>query len=210
MDIVHTLNHSKSVSSVWCPQMDVRDHWLAWKFGMYNTLILCHGVTHLDWFEVCPFEKMKEIVDVNLFGTANMIQRFVCNTLSNEERKKIIVIGSMAHKSVLNGSAIYCATKAGVAMLTKCIAWELAPKAFDVYCIHPSNTYGTPMTEETILGLMRYRQMSREHAEAYWNDSPIRNRILDTCDISQLILFLLGSHSEYLSGCQLELAGGQR
>jgi NAD(P)-dependent dehydrogenase (short-subunit alcohol dehydrogenase family) len=175
-----------------------------------DTLILCHGVTHLDWFENAPMDKVQEIFDVNVVGTYRMAQDFVRQTLLTDYRKRIIIIGSMAHKAVLNGSAAYCASKAALAHLVRCLAWELAPKGYDVFIIHPSNTEGTPMTEETITGLMRYRRMSRESAEAYWNDSPIRDRILSTHEIAELVKFLVEGPSSYLSGAQLELAGGQR
>src|SRR5580765_4398278 len=104
----------------------------------YDTLIMCHGVSHLDWFEEAPEDKVKEIIDVNLFGTYRMAAQFVRLTLDSEVRKRIIIIGSMAHRMVLNGSAAYCASKAGLAMLVRCMSWELAPKGYDVYCIHPS------------------------------------------------------------------------
>ncbi len=209
-----TLQKSGRVTEMWGASFDVRHigvpAYLSRPFDEFNTLILCHGVTHLDWFENCPWDKMEEMIEVNLLGTARVIQAFVRDTLNSEERKRIIVIGSMAHRQVLNGSAIYCASKAGLAMLCRCLAWELAPKGFDVFCIHPSNTEGTPMTKDTVEGLMRYRGLSKEGAEAYWNDSPLREKMLQTDDISALVMFLLGEHGAYLAGAQLELAGGQR
>lgn len=175
-----------------------------------DTLILCHGVTCLQWFENIDMGKVREIMDVNLTSTFGLTQYFVQCTLEQMWRKRIVLIGSMAHRAVLNGSAAYCASKAGLAMLGRCLAWELAPKGYDVFVIHPSNTKGTPMTEDTITGLMRYQHLSRQQAESYWNDSPIRESILTTTDIAKLILFLMTPHSSYLSGAQLELAGGQR
>jgi NAD(P)-dependent dehydrogenase (short-subunit alcohol dehydrogenase family) len=179
--------------------------------GPYNTLIMCHGVTHLDWFEDAPIEKLKEVVDVNLSGTINITQAFVKGMLDKPWRKRIIIIGSMAYKAVLNGSAVYCASKAALSHLTKCLAWELAPKAFDVYCIHPSNTEGTPMAEDTRIGLMRYRGLDQKQAMDYWNDGMIRNKSLQCNDISDLVMHLLSDkETGYLSGSQFDLAGGLR
>ncbi len=180
------------------------------RFEFFSALVLCHGVSWLDWFEDFSLVRAKEIVDVNLTGTIDLIQKFVQDTINTKERKRIIVIGSMAHRVVLNGSAVYCATKAALAMLVRCLAWELAPKGYDVFIIHPSNTWGSPMSEETIQGLERYRNITRGEAEAYWNDSPIRDHILTRTEITELVLYLLGPYGEYLAGSQLELAGGQR
>lgn len=181
-----------------------------WSLKTFNTLVCSHGVTWLDWFEDIPTHKLREIIDVNLTGTALVTQKFVQDTLTTNERKRIILVGSMAHRVVLNASAVYCASKAGLAMLGRCLAWELAPKGYDVFMIHPSNTEGTPMSAETIKGLERYRGISWDAAKAYWSDSPIREHILQTDDIAQLVMYLLGPHAAYLSGAQLELAGGQR
>lgn len=173
-------------------------------------LVLSHGVTHLDWFEDAPAHKLREIIDVNLTGTALVIQNFVKATIDAPYRKRIVVIGSMAHRAVLNGSAMYCASKAGVAHLVRCLAWELAPKGFDIYCVHPSNVADAPMSEETIRGLMRYRNMTREEAEAYWCDSPIRSAVLTKEEIAEVVGFLLSGCVPYLAGSQIELAGGMR
>jgi NAD(P)-dependent dehydrogenase (short-subunit alcohol dehydrogenase family) len=116
----------------------------------------------------------------------------------------------MAYNKVLNGSSIYCASKAAMAHFVRCIAWELGPKAYDVFAIHPSNVLDAPMSEETIQGLMRYRNMSRAAAEAYWNDGTFRDQPLTKWEIADLVSFLFTPASAYLSGTQLELAGGAR
>lgn len=210
--IAGDLNCLPRLKKITFPPDDIRKitdtNSLSWRDN--NALILSHGMTWLDWFEDCPLDRLHNIIDVNLTGTILAIRKFVRDTLASAERKRIIVIGSMAHRAVLNGSAVYCASKAGVAMLVRCLAWELAPKGYDVFIIHPSNTSGTPMTRETIEGLERYRGLNRRDAESYWNDSPIRSKILTTDDISELVLHLLGPYGQYLAGAQLELAGGQR
>jgi len=200
----------KTGGNVNCGLTDVRDP-PGVISGPYNSLIMCHGVMHLDWFENAPIHNLKEVVDVNVMGTVNVCQAFIKGQIDNPWRKRIIIIGSMAYKAVLNGSAVYCASKAALAMLTKCLAWELATKGFDIYCIHPSNTEDTPMAEETRMGLMRYRGLSQQEAMDYWNDSMIRERNLTKGDISNLVLHLLSDkESGYLSGTQFELAGGAR
>lgn len=175
-----------------------------------TALVMCHGVTHLDWIEDAPWEKLDEIINVNLLGTVLCVQEFVNSTINSPYRKKIIGIGSMAYKKVLNGSAVYCASKAGMAHFMSCIAWELAPKGYDVYTIHPSNVDGTPMCEETIKGLQRYRNISRREAEDYWGSNYVRGRSLTKEEITELVWLLLSSRQEFLSGQQFEMTGGQR
>lgn len=176
----------------------------------YNTLIMCHGATYMNWFEDADMDKVQELFDVNVVGSFRLAQAFVRRTIDLPYRKKIIMIGSMAHKAILNGSAAYCASKAALAHLSRCMAWELAAKGFDVYCVHPSNVDGTPMAEETIQGLMAYRNISEEEARSYWSDNYIRGRSLSREEIADIVTYLLGNNSAFLSGSQIELGGGQR
>jgi NAD(P)-dependent dehydrogenase (short-subunit alcohol dehydrogenase family) len=177
----------------------------------HDTLIMCHGVMNLNWFENASPKKMREIIDVNLFGTMNVAQAFVRASIGNPHRKTIISIGSMAYTKVLNGSAAYCASKAGAAMAMKCLAWELAPKGFDVYSIHPSNVEDTPMSDETVAGLMSYRDLSHEDAISYWRDTCLRSSQLTKGEIAHLAWQLYSNNSTgFLSGSNLELSGGQR
>jgi NAD(P)-dependent dehydrogenase (short-subunit alcohol dehydrogenase family) len=193
---------------VWELEGDVRT--AVYEFKGYDTLILSHGVVHMDWLEDAPEEKIEEVINVNLVGTIRLIQQFVCSTINEPYKKKIISIGSMAYRNVLNGSSSYCASKAGLAHFIRCAAWELAPKGFDVYCVHPSNTEGAPMSEDTIEGLMRYRNLTRQQAEAYWGAILPRADWLQPEDIADVVEFLVNGNSAYISGSQIDLAGGQR
>jgi len=176
----------------------------------FTALIMCHGVTHLDWLEDTPIEQVDHIIAVNLTASIHLVREFVNCTLTAPYRKKIISIGSMAYKAVLNGSAAYCASKAGLAHFMRCAAWELAPKGFDVYSVHPSNVQGTTMTGDTINGLMRYRHITLKEAEAYWATGNPHSAALTTQEIAELVGYLLQPGRRYLSGANLELAGGQR
>ena len=204
MRVLHARMH-KSLA----PPMDVQN-FISHEMQDYSAIVMCHGAMHLDWFEDIPAHRIHEIIGVNLTGTAKLVQRFVKDTIKKPYRKTIISIGSMAYNKVLNGSAVYCASKAGAAQLMKCLAWELAPKGYDVYSIHPSNVADTPMERETIRGLARYRHMSMEEAEAYWTDSVIRSAMLSKTEIARLVADLIEGKFPYLSGCNLELAGGAR
>jgi NAD(P)-dependent dehydrogenase (short-subunit alcohol dehydrogenase family) len=189
---------------------DVCDYNIESDFEPFTALVMCHGVTHLDWIEDIPPERIDQAIMVNLTASIHLVQQFVRSTINAPHRKKIISIGSMAHRAVLNGSAAYCASKAGLAHFMRCAAWELAPKGFDVYSIHPSNVQGTTMTEDTIKGLARYRSLTREDAEAYWATGNPHTSALTTDEIARLVGYLLQPGTRYLSGANLELAGGQR
>lgn len=173
-------------------------------------LILANSTNWLDWVENFPARKAEKIIADTLLESILSSQEFVSRTLGTPYRKKIIFIGSMAYRNVLNGSSVYCAAKAGIAQYARCLAWELAPKGYDVFCVHPSNTLETPMTEATIEGLMAYRKIDRKEAEAYWAASLPRESFLTKKEIAETVLHLLSPSAVYMSGCQIELGGGQR
>lgn len=176
-----------------------------------DTLILANGRTHLDWIEDQPYSEITKVLDDTLLASIVAVREFVTATIEHEHSKHIVFIGSMAHNSVLNASAPYCAAKAGLHHFAQCAAWELTPKGYTVHIVHPSNVEGTPMTEATIEGLARYRGLTRQSAESYWGALNLMDRWLSPHDVAETVGWLVTSGAaRYLSGSALELKAGQR
>lgn len=204
--------HLKS-KSWWVKEFDKRN-WNTMQFALegkeLSALILANGSTHLDWIEDQPDKEIVDTIFNNLTTSIWATKYFIQATINNPWPKRIIFIGSMAYRSVLNGSSVYCAAKAGLAHFARCIAYELAPKNYNIFCIHPSNTEGTPMTQKTILELQRYRHLTLEQAEQYWGAGLPRDKWLQTTDIAEVVSFLLSGKADYMSGGNIDLTGGQR
>lgn len=180
------------------------------EYNKYSILVLANGFTHLDWIENQPEETIIKTINDCLTTSIISTKHFVNATINLPTPKYIVYIGSMAYTSVLNGSAIYCAAKAGLAHFAKCVAWELAPKNYNVYCVHPSNTEGTPMTDKTILELARYRDITLPEAREYWGSSLPKSKWLQPGDIADTVDFLVSGRADYLSGSNINMSGGQR
>jgi len=216
--VVDALSYSE-FESVWAPprqDFDVTSigqmkKWL-YEHELIDTLVLSHGVTHLDWFENQLWEDIVEQVQTNLLGTMLAIKAFVDRTYSfRHVRKQIVVVGSMAYRNVLNASAPYCASKAGVAHLIRCLGWELTPKGYYIWGVHPSNVENSPMAEDTIQGIMNYRDLDRAGAEAYWGAVNVMPRWLQPYDVANVIVNLLTRPTAaWQSGTNIELTAGQR
>lgn len=177
----------------------------------FDTLVLANGYTNLAWLEDQDELYIHRAVNDNLLASMLATKRFVRDTKFKPWLKYIVYVGSMAYRNVLNGSAPYCAAKAGLNMFARCAAWELAPKGYRVFIVHPSNTEGTPMTEKTIQGLMRYRNLDREEAEAYWGAVRALPAWLQPWDIGRIVQWLVTDVSaEFLTGNPLDLAGSTR
>lgn len=178
--------------------------------GAQDTLILCQGHTHLDWIEDQPPVEIENMINDNLTSPIICCSKFIQKTIHLNNKKTIIIIGSMGGKAVLNGSSPYCASKAGIIHFVKCIGWELAPKGYDVFVINPSNVEGAPMSEKTITDLMRYKNLNRQEAEDYWAAVLPRNEWLQKSDIGNIVKFLVSGDAAYMSGTCIDLTGGQR
>ena len=176
----------------------------------FDTLILNAGETHLDWFEDQNAPHIYDVIDNTLTGPMLAANAWVKATIGRPCLKYLVFIGSMAYKAVLNGSAPYCAAKAGIAHLVECLGYELTPKGYRVFGVHPSNTQDGPMTETTIEGLMRYRSLSREEAEKYWNTGLLMPHHLHRADIADTVAWLTSGKADFQSGSNIELKGGQR
>lgn len=175
-----------------------------------DILILANGFTRLNWFEDNSLEDIQHTFDVNVVGSLKTANQFIKATIDEPHKKYIVFIGSMAYRNVLNGSAAYCAAKAALAHSNKCLGWELASKGFNTFCVHPSNVENTPMSEKTIQGLMRYRNLDRERAEAYWGAVLPKDKWLQKEDIAETVHWLVSGKADYLSGSNIDMAGGQR
>jgi 3-oxoacyl-[acyl-carrier protein] reductase len=88
---------------------------------------------------------VNQMIDVNLKGTVHMINAVVPH-MKARKRGNIINIASAASVRAFPLYGVYCATKAGVVMLTQVLATELSRDGIHVNSISPGNTE-TPMNE---------------------------------------------------------------
>lgn len=186
------------------PDLDAQD------WSQFDTLVLANGYTHMDWIEDQPDDQVFRVLADSLLASMLATRRFVEATIDADYRKYILYIGSMAHRSVLNASAPYCAAKAGLHQYARCAGWELTPKGYRVFIIHPSNTKDTPMTEATIEGIMRVRGVDRDAAERYWASINLMPEWLTADAIARTAGEVLSGSHDYLSGTAIEMTGGQR
>jgi NAD(P)-dependent dehydrogenase (short-subunit alcohol dehydrogenase family) len=178
--------------------------------GPVDTLVVCCGQTQMNWIEDFNDNDVEGILQDTLMAPIVSTTEFVKATIGEDYKKHIVYIGSMAYKNVLNASSVYCAAKAGLAHFARCMGWELTPKGYDVFCVNPSNTEGTPMTEETIRGIMEYRSLSRRAAEEYWGSVNLKDHWLTPHEIGRVVKWLVSGEADHLSGSMIDLAGGQR
>jgi len=146
-----------------------------------------------------PFAEWRELLSINLDGVF-LVNRAVARAMVKAGRGgRIINISSiMALRPAVNSSD-YCVSKAGVWMLTKVLALELAPHRITVNAIAPGGVR-TPM-----LGAALERDPKMEQAII---DSVPLHRIAEPEELAATALFLASDEASYYTGALLHVNGG--
>jgi 3-oxoacyl-[acyl-carrier protein] reductase len=108
----------------------------------------------------------------------------------------VVNIGSVGGESAHPGRAAYGAAKAGVAALTKSMAWEWAPDGIRVNCVAPG-AVRTPAS--------RFAEPTEERRAA--EHVPLR-RLGEPDDVAAACLFLCSDGAAYITGVTLRVDGG--
>lgn len=121
------------------------------RFGRIDILINNAGVhplkadgTRYDFLEIDD-AAWDAVMNVNLRGQFNCAKA-VAPVMMKQRSGKIVNLSSNTALTGLVGSAVYCASKAGVMGLTRELARELGPYNINVNCVAPGLTM-TPMNE---------------------------------------------------------------
>jgi NAD(P)-dependent dehydrogenase (short-subunit alcohol dehydrogenase family) len=146
-----------------------------------------------------PFTDWRELLTVNLDGVF-LTDRAVARAMVKAGRGgRIINISSiMALRAAVN-SGDYCVSKAGVWMLTKVLALELAPHRITVNAIAPGGVR-TPMLQAAL-----DRDPKMEQAIV---DSVPLHRIAEPEELAATALFLASDEAAYHTGALLHVNGG--
>jgi len=162
-------------------------------FGRVDILINNAGITRDAIFHKMTPEQIKQVMDVNFFGTYNCINEVVPG-MRERSYGKII---SLSSTSALGnaGQANYAASKAAIEGLTKTLAKELARKNITVNCIAPA------LIETDMMMAVPEERMAQ-----YLASLPMQ-RMGKPEEIASVAAFLSSDDSSYVSGVVLIASG---
>jgi 3-oxoacyl-[acyl-carrier protein] reductase len=152
---------------------------------------------------VTPFlnieaEEWHKTLDTNLSGSFYVAQR-ACRYMAR--RKKGVVL-NMSSKNGLDGEfghAHYNSSKAGLILLTKTIALELAHLGIRANAVCPGY----------VRSAINIEVDSEEFVEEFTDRYIPSNRVGKVTDIAPLFLFLASDEAEYINGQTFVIDGGQ-
>jgi len=153
-------------------------------------------------------EAWLKTLDINLNGTFRVCQAMIPLLLKGQPGGAIVNLSSRAGKNPQPFMSAYCTAKAGVIMLTKVLALELAGDGVRVNCICP----GQVQTELGEWG-WRLRAFSKgQTMDAYMQEMkkeiPL-GRPASPEECANVVAWLASDQASYLTGQAINVTGGQ-
>jgi NAD(P)-dependent dehydrogenase (short-subunit alcohol dehydrogenase family) len=171
------------------------------EFGKLDILCNDAGVEQNRPITGTSEEEWDKILDTNLKGVF-LTSKFAFPYLTKSKTGAIVNIASQLAEAALPGRAAYCASKAGVVMLTKVLALEYSSYGVRVNCVSPGPIQ-TPMLDRT----SDLNEDPVEARRALISKVPLgRTGVAD--EIAQAVLYLVSDRSSYVTGHNLVVDGG--
>lgn len=166
--------------------------------GHIDVLVNNAGTISRQPFLELSEENWNRVVDVNLKGVF-LVGQAVAREMARHGGGTIVNVSSIADTMPSPGQAHYCAAKAGVTMLTRNMALELAPYGIRVNAVEP----GLVNTEMT-----RSRFPDPDSRAAALTRLPL-GRFGDPEEIAGAVVYLASHESSFATGAIIRLDGGR-
>ena len=169
---------------------------LADALGGVDVLVNNSGTGSSTRFLDLTYDDWRHVVSVDLDGAFLCSQRAARRMVAAGRGGRIVNITSVHEHQPRVGSAPYCAAKAGLGLLTKTMAIELAEHAITVNAVAPGEI-STPMT-------------GQEDVDPHTEQRPgvPLGRPGDAREIAAVVAFLAGPDASYLTGASVVVDGG--
>jgi 3-dehydrosphinganine reductase len=118
--------------------------------GLPDILINSAGVVYPGYFEALDGDVFRRMMDVNYFGTLNVIRAVVPGMIARGSGN-ILNISSMAGVLAIYGYSAYGASKFAVRGLSDTLRWELKPRGVHLHIAFPPDTDTPQLAFETPL-----------------------------------------------------------
>ncbi|HPA39296.1 MAG TPA: glucose 1-dehydrogenase [Phenylobacterium sp.] len=170
-------------------------------FGRLDVLVNNAGVAGGGPLLETTFEAWRQLMDINLDGVF-LGMKAAAPVMVEAGRGSIINLSSILGKVGSPGAPAYCASKGGVALLSKATALELAPFGVRVNSVHPG-FIETPM----VAGALRDVENANEMRDMIISRHAL-GRLGVPREIADGIVYLASDESSFMTGSELVIDGG--
>jgi NAD(P)-dependent dehydrogenase (short-subunit alcohol dehydrogenase family) len=169
------------------------------EFGAASILVNNAGIALPAPFFETTLDQFQSVIDVNLTGTFQAIQRAAKAMVSKGIEGAIVNMSSVNAQVAIPSIAAYCASKGGVMQLTKAAALALAPHNIRVNAVGPGSIDTAMMASVNDNPDAMKMVMSR---------TPLK-RIGSPREIGDVVAFLASDKASYITGETIYVDGGR-
>jgi glucose 1-dehydrogenase len=168
------------------------------RYGKIDIMVNNAGIEEKHPFLEMPLEIYEKVIAVNLTGMWLCSQAAARAMVHQKSGGRIINISSIHEEVSMPTNAPYCASKAGVRMLTRTISVELAPYGITVNDVCPG-AIETPMDKPVKQNPEKYNELLSE--------IPMR-RMGKPEEVAAMCVYLASDDAAYVTGASLVIDGG--
>jgi len=179
------------------------------KFNHLDIMVSNAGILIAEDIAEFPVEKWRKVLDVNLVGY------FICakqaaRVMKEQKSGAIIQINSKSGKKGSFRSSAYAASKFGGIGLTQSIALDLAPYNVRVNSVCPGNLLDSPLWVNSLYDQYAKKWgITKEQVRQKYIDQVPLKRGCTYEDVTNVVVFLAGEGSSYMTGQAINVTGGQ-
>lgn len=175
--------------------------------GRIDILVNNAGITNVGDILETPLSEVDDVLTVNLKAPFMMIKAVLPHMLKQNSGS---VVNNASDQALVGKrySAIYGASKAALAQLTKSAALDWGPRGIRFNCIAPGST-DTPMFQRVLSELHeRYPDVYPEDSVSSNLASTALHRIATPKEIAWVVAFLASEASSFMTGTLIPIDGG--
>lgn len=167
--------------------------------GRLDYLVSNAAINPLMQWDETTLEDYDRIQETNLRGTWVVCQAAAKEMIREGHGGAIVTVSSISAWAAGREQTVYCATKAGIWMLSKALGQVLGPHGIRVNTVLPGAIL-TDMSES----LLDPSSPARKYYEAR---TPL-GRIADPEEVASVVAFLLSDDAKYVTSSELLIDGG--
>ena len=169
------------------------------EFGRIDVLVNNAGIQTITPFLELEEKEWDSVLETNLKGAFFLTQRVANEMIQREIEGSVVNISSIHQDIPRTEKNHYDASKAGMWMITKDIALELAEHRINVNAVAPG-AFLTPMNQEIV---------ESEELRAEVNAKIPWDRMGHPEEVADVVAFFVSERSEYITGSYIRIDGGR-
>jgi NAD(P)-dependent dehydrogenase (short-subunit alcohol dehydrogenase family) len=177
--------------------------------GLFNNAGVQGPFERVDRY---PLDDARRLIDVNVVGALTVLSVVAAEMIAAGQGGSVVCTASMAGVTGAANMTAYSASKAAVIGMVKSAAKDLAPAGIRVNAISPAfigpgRMWDAQVAAQAAVESQYFDDRPEQVAKQMISMIPLR-RYGTTAEVANVVAFLLSEESSYLTGVNIEIAGG--